>query len=253
MAARRGDDDEAWALPRKRDRYGFRSPRIHSPDLMRDIGDRLESLGGGRETPAARAYVDSVVRSPYWGLRVLAIRVLGQWGGKANKAWLMEKAARPTSPGWPREPDLRWRDLETMTARAALRPLLKPEDAEWFLDAWFDDGGRRCYAMGTGLAIVGVGELADRLEVEIAADDPGRRVAALLMIHARSDLPDRAGMISRLANDGQADVRGFAQALQRQFAIMDAASASSAEPAASQKTQRREKPPVGARPYARRR
>lgn len=253
MAARRNDEDEAWALPAKRDRYGFRSRRIHSPDLMRDIGDRLESLGGGRETAAARAYVDSIIRSPYWGLRVLAIRVLGQWGGRANKAWLMERAARPTSPGWPREPELRWRDLETMTARAALRPLLKPEDAEWFLDAWFGDGGRRCYGMGTGLGLVSPDMLTVRLEAEMVSDDPARRVAALLMIHSRCDLPDRAAMISGLARDGDPGVRGLATALLRQLSAMDAAAAPAAASPDGTRAQKREKPPVGARPYARRR
>lgn len=247
------EDDEAWALPFKYDRYRFRSRRVHSPDLMRDIGDRLESLGGARETPAARAYVDRIIGSPYWGLRVLAIRVLGQWGGKANKAWLMERAARPTSPGWPREPDLRWRDLEITTARGALRPLLKPDDAAWFLDAWFDDGGRRCYGMGTGSGIVSVDLLAARLETEFASPDPRRRIAALLMINSRPDLPDRAGLMSALANDADAGVRSLAMAFQQRLAASAAGEPSPAESTSGQKGKARERPAVGARPYARRR
>ena len=217
----RGDDDEAFALPRKRDAHGFRTRRIHSPDLMRDIGERLESLGGARETPAARAYVEAIIASPYWGLRVLAIRAIAQWGGRVNKAWLMEKAARPTSPGWPRDPDLRWRDLETMTARAALRPLLKPEDATWFLDTWFDDGGRRCYAMGTGLGIVPLDMQTARLDTEMAAQDPQRRIAALLMASSRVDLPDRSMLIGRLLTDGDPGVSCLATALMRQFPKVD--------------------------------
>lgn len=244
-------DDDAFALPRKRDAHGFRTRRIHSPDLMRDIGERLESLGGARETPAARAYVEDVIASPYWGLRVLAIRAIAQWGGRANKAWLMQRAARPTAPSWPRDPDLRWRDLETMTARAALRPLLKPEDAHWFLDAWFDDGGRRCYGMGTGLGIVPLDMLTARLETEMAAQDPQRRIAALLMTSARIDLPDRPALMSRLSGDADADVRGLAMALMRQFPKVEDGPAD--EASGTHKPPKREKPPVGARPYARRR
>jgi len=253
MTAARGDDDEAWALPRKRDRFGFRSRRVHSPDLMRDIGDHLESLGYARETRAARAYVDGVIQSPYWGLRVLAIRVLGRWGGPANKAWLMEKAARPTAPGWPDDRDLRWRDIETMTARAALRPLLKVSDADWFLDAWFDDGGRRCYGMGTGLGIVSAERMTARLEIESTDDDPQRRIAALLMISARIDLPDRAAMMAPLAGDADPGVRGLGMALMRQFAVTNPGGPPDTEAGGGSKGRTRDKPPVGARPYARRR
>lgn len=202
--------DPPWALPRKRDRHGIRTRRVHSPNLLRDIADRLEKIAGERETEAARAYVEAVLACPYWGLRSLAIRVIGRWGGRANKAWLLERASRPTSTARGADRDTRWRDTETMAARQALRPLLKAQDSQWFIDTWFVDKGLRLYPLGSGLGVVDDTALVERLSAEITSTDTQMRLAVLRMIVARWDLPDGRDLAARLIHDGDLEVRRFA-------------------------------------------
>lgn len=182
--------DEAWVLPRKRDGFGLRTGRVHSPQLMRDIADRLERLQGDRESEAARGYVEEVLRCPYWGLRVLAIRVLAAWGGRHNKRWLMERAGRRTShEHYPKDRLTRWHDLETMTARLALRPLLTTEDAGWLLDAFFADAGWNFWHLAATMVFISDHALCSRLEADMVSQDVDRRVAVLRMVAQRRNLP----------------------------------------------------------------
>lgn len=213
-----GPNEEAWALPRKRDRFGLRTNRIHSASLMSDIADGLDRMAQARETIAARAYVDDVLRCPYWGLRVLAIRVLAEWGGRRNKAWLMERAGRRTSHQCrPSDQDMRWHDLETMTARNALRPLLTKADGPWLLDAWLEDEGWYFDRLAACLMLIPDNILASRLEEDMASHDAARRMGALRIAGARRDLHVATIVVRSLAKDAHPEVRRFAEVLLRGF------------------------------------
>jgi hypothetical protein len=73
-----------------------------SPTLLTELCDRLRALGEHPETEEARAEVEAALQSKWWNLRTVAIGVIGGWGGKANKAWLIERAleAQGHDPGW---------------------------------------------------------------------------------------------------------------------------------------------------------
>ncbi len=206
---------EAKDAPRERDRFGLRTRRVHAPTLLRDIADRLNAMSGCRETEALHAYLEDVLRSPYWGLRILAIRVYAGWGGRRNKAWLMERAARSTAHDTKPDSATPWHVIETLTARRELVGLLTAKDGEWLLEAWLNDGGMSFYHLAKWLAFIPEEQLLSRLKQEIASDNSRRRRGVLSILSCIRSLPDRQEMLKCLANDVEPDIRNFAEFLHR--------------------------------------
>lgn len=210
-------DNEVWSLPYKRDCFGLRTRRVHSPALMRDIADRLNAIAGERETEALRFYVEGVLQCPYWGLRVLAIRVYAAWGGRHNKAWLIQRATRKLSPDYRKDRQKHWHHLETMTARMALGPLLVANDGDWLLDAWFANGGRHFYCLAKGLTFIPEEVLLSRMSAEMTSTDPERRLGVLIMVSMLGNLPNRLEVSRILAKDANIEIRNYATTLLRHF------------------------------------
>ncbi len=207
-------------LPRRRDRFGFRPHRPFPPGLFRLVADGLARLGEERETPCARAAVQGVLDGPYWGLRVLAIRVLADWGGRRNKVWLMERAARPIPLQLSRERGARWDVLETLTARAALATLLSPDDGAWLIDVWFAGGGRLFDGLRGRLGLMPDGPLRLRIEAEIAGGTENR-LAVLHLAAYRATLPERVEILRLLSSDADPVVRSYATMLRPPTILAD--------------------------------
>lgn len=163
----------------------------HDPLLLRALSQRLRLLETQAETPTARAEIEAALACPWWGLRELAIRAIGSWGGKANRAWLTERARRPLSDyGWvlrrPSGAPEKWQYLETVACRQAVVPLLTAEDIDWVLDLWFD-GFEQSDRSGSFAGFIGETSRfpleAQRIRIrrEILSPHASRREAALWM------------------------------------------------------------------------
>ena len=123
-------------LPVKRDRFGLLNGARCSPHLFSDIAGRLRLLGDGRETAGARAEVEAALQCPWWGLRVLAIRAVGRWGGQVNEAWLMRRAGQPVADrdcSGSASKGGGWGAVERGAVRDAVAPLLDDGDADWLI------------------------------------------------------------------------------------------------------------------------
>lgn len=77
-------------------------------------GERLRALADAPPTAEALAQVEAALQSKWWSLRVVAIAVLGRWGGAAQieqlRAWV---AAHPKG----------WGSWECVAADAAAKAL----------------------------------------------------------------------------------------------------------------------------------
>ena len=176
----------------------------NSPVLLRELCDRLRALADQPETEAARAEVEAALASKWWSLRVLAIRAIGAWGTTADKAWLIERALGAEN-GWTggkRQVGVRqsWNDLRAQTAAEALKPLMRPDDAEWVLDRWFSDlpvaPGLHDYLMMHAPS----GPIEARVEQELALRSSRQKPFALLWIaYLRRNLPGRDEVMQRIA------------------------------------------------------
>jgi hypothetical protein len=69
--------------------------------------DRIRALGDRPPDPAARQEVEAALADKWWGVRVVAIGVLGRWGGPEAvarlKAFVEAGAASTSWRGWPRQ------------------------------------------------------------------------------------------------------------------------------------------------------
>lgn len=212
MAARRDPDVHELLRP------------PHRPSLLRELSQRLRLLAGLAETPTARAEIETALALPWWGLRVLAIPVIGNWAGSHNaagtrhRAWLSERARRPL----PRRRELwslrhgdlrRWQAEETEAARLALSQHVTAEDAGWILDLWFDDVER---FSGLHLALMSKlppEPIMARVASEIARGERCRCEAALWLLFNRQHLPGRDEAFVRLAASPDEHVAGLASRL----------------------------------------
>lgn len=121
------------ALTFKRTPLGLLTQEKGSPVLFGDIVERLRRLTLVPETAAARAEVDAVLACRWWGLRVVAIKAIGSWGGAANKAWLIQRACRPPPCADREAEEPHWWGIETRAAWRAVAPALDDTDADWVL------------------------------------------------------------------------------------------------------------------------
>lgn len=162
----------------------------HDPLLLRSLSQRLRLLAMQAETPTARQEIEAALASPWWGLRELAIRAIGSWGGKANRAWLTERARRSLMdygtvlrrrPGAPQK----WQYLETIACRQAVVRLLTAEDAGWVLDLWFDgysgNSGRFRGLIGA-MSRFPLETVRERVRREMKSPDRNRREAVLWLV-----------------------------------------------------------------------
>ena len=203
------------SLPAKRTGLGLRRPVRYSATLLSDLVTMVRALGDGAETPRARAAVEAVLRSPFWGLRWPAVAVLGRWGGPRNKEWLMTRAAPgPLGPRRTWDKQTRWRALQSEAARAAVAPLLEPDDAAWMLDQWFDDW-LRFGGLHRAAHLIADAAVAERVAREMSSDDTARRTAALWLVYGRRSMPERAGLMRRLASDADAVISSQARKMIR--------------------------------------
>jgi hypothetical protein len=193
----------------------------HQPNLLRDLSRRLRLLAQLAETPNAHAEIAAALASPWWGLRVLAIRVIGSWAGARSaagarqRAWLTERARRPLPQRcelWSlRHGDLRrWQAEETETARLALSPHVTAGDAGWILDLWFDD-----FERFSGLHLALMSKLPPepimaRIVGEIAGGERSRCEAVLWLLFNRQHLPGRDDAFARLAASPDKQVASLA-------------------------------------------
>ncbi|WP_160000560.1 hypothetical protein [Roseomonas sp. 18066] len=172
-----------------------------TPGRMRGLADRLILLAGGVETAPRRGEVEAALALPYWGLRVLAMRVLAAWGGPRRKAWLVARADR-AMPGHAalkktrRGDPLRWAALETETARRLLAPMVDRSDATWLVERYLSDW--RAGAWLLPLLIRALPHLdPGRLSAAMARDTE-RESLLWLVFHLRQ-LPERGVWLRRLA------------------------------------------------------
>ncbi|MBE9603286.1 hypothetical protein IAI18_00275 [Acetobacteraceae bacterium H6797] len=166
---------------------------------MSKLADRLKALATMKETKERRTEIDLALAQNRWGLRILAIRVLGAWGGPRNKAWLREKADQPMLRHpwrYPKRTPGRWEAIETQAAQRAIAPHVTREDAAWLLNRHLAD-----WANG-GTLLPMLGALAPHLpreRIEAAYQDPAQRESLLwLCFHVRN-LSDRLYWMRRLA------------------------------------------------------
>lgn len=196
----------------------------HSWSLPRQLSQRLRLLARQVETPAARSEIEAALAHPWWGLRVLAIRVVGNWAGARNAAgaghriWLSERARRPLPPRrelWSlRHGDLRrWQALETEAARFAISPHVTAADAEWILDLWFDDFERFSGLHSALMSTLPPEPVMARLMCEIAGRERSRCEAALWLMFNRQHLPGRDEAFARLAASPDEQVAGLSRRL----------------------------------------
>lgn len=68
-------------------------------NLLAEEGERLRVLAEADPTAHALAQVEAALQSKWWSLRVVAIEVLGRWGGAAQIAQLEALVAARTK-GW---------------------------------------------------------------------------------------------------------------------------------------------------------
>lgn len=176
-----------------------------SPTLLTELCDRLRALGEHAETAEARAEVEAALQSKWWSLRTVAIGVIGGWGGKANKAWLIERAleAQGHDPGRragePRKEFFRRNAIAEAAARALI-PHLGPEDAGWLLDRWFSDEALAPTLNGYVQTRMHAEPVERRVAEEFARKPKDRpRKQLLWLVFLRRGLPGRLDMLARLA------------------------------------------------------
>lgn len=161
-----------------------RGPR--NPNQTHDLAQRLRLLATQAETPTARQEIEAALACPWWGLRELAIRAIGEWGGKANRAWLTERARRPLADYGvmfrrPRGAPEKWQYLETVACREAVVRLLTAEDAEWVLDLWFDGFGSFSGLHGA-ISRFPLETVRERIRSEMTSPDRQHREAVLWLV-----------------------------------------------------------------------
>ena len=113
----------------KRASYGRPTRCKGSPVLFSNVVARLQILAMRDETESARAEVDAVLKCPWWGLRVMAMRAIACWGKPADLAWLQDRAERPYQPDFD-EKELMWWRVESRAARCG-RDLPEGHFARW--------------------------------------------------------------------------------------------------------------------------
>lgn len=116
------------------------------------------------------------------------------------KPWLRQRAERAVPPyrqiqSFPRGDPRRWQALETQTARTAIQPLLKPEDAPWLLELWFTDWLR------TGLYDPIMATPADLAahRLHAALNRPEEQEAALWLAFHHKGIPGRLDIMRDIA------------------------------------------------------
>lgn len=175
-----------------------------SPTLLSELTARLRALGETAETPEARAEVEAALASKWWSLRTVAIATIGGWGGKANKAWLTERALEADLEYGPRRSTARmtwhWRNAAAEAAAKALVPHLGPEDADWLLDRWFSDRPLASTLNGYVQSRMHSGPIEKRVAEEFARKPKDRpREQLLWLVFLRRGLPGRTELLTRLA------------------------------------------------------
>jgi hypothetical protein len=174
----------------------------HDALLLQHLARRLRSLAERKETQPYRSEIDLALTLPWWGLRVLAIRALGAWGGYANRTWLTARARRPLSDrGFYRRPRgaaEKWLYLETLTCRLTVSHLLDETDTSWLLDLWFNDGWETFHGLHGAIAALSPPLLRERLKRELVSTERARREAAVWLLCRAHHLPDRQLALKRL-------------------------------------------------------
>ncbi|MFC3695332.1 hypothetical protein [Chenggangzhangella methanolivorans] len=176
----------------------------NSPTLLREMSERIRALGELPQTSEARAEVEAALGSKWWGLRVLAIAVIGAW---RDKAWLVERALRAENGmaggrfGHARTQS--WRDLEAQTAAKAAVPMLDPADAGWLLDRWFSDEPLAfAFYEYVGLRLDPTA-VERRVAEEFARRrSQQRRLPLFRLLRLRRGVADRDARLRRLAQGG---------------------------------------------------
>ncbi len=176
-----------------------------TPTLLRELSERLKALAEEKETPTTRAEIEAALHCKWREFQHKAILILGIWGGKQNKRWLLERARRPLPMRamWyvrSKEKD-RWEYEETNTARKAVWPLLDENDADWLLDMWFDDYETTSYLSYALQLKLPLASVEKRTKHELRSSVAARRKAALYLVFCRASFPDRMDILHGHTND----------------------------------------------------
>lgn len=201
-------------LALKRTPLGLLTQRRCPPALVGDIAARLQLLAMQPETTSARLEAAAAWECQWWGLRVVAIKVIACWGGPENLAWLAQRAEQPRPPIQAREDS--WWNIETTAAAGArwacgrmLHSSVPAEhDSETLLPVSTSNNfGRWMHIFGMEpspallAALPDTSVMALLLRISQEARGPAREQLALIMAN-RETLPGRMMILQSLA-EGQ--------------------------------------------------
>lgn len=211
-------------LALKRTPLGLLTQRRCPPALVGDIAARLQLLAMQPETTSARLEAAAAWECQWWGLRVVAIKVIACWGGSENLAWLEQRAEQPRPPIQSLEHA--WWNIETSAAggaRWACSRMLHTSapaepDSETLLPVSASNAfGRWMHVFGMEPSPALLAALSDTsviallLRMSQEARGPARERLALIMAN-RKTLPGRMMVLQSLA-EGQDEVAQLARTI----------------------------------------
>jgi Probable zinc-ribbon domain len=175
-------------------------------DLLGDWVRRLRLLGGQAENANARQEVEEALNSKWWGVREVAVSVLGHWGGSENKQRLRNwiEAGQESK---------RYYDWEYRLGNAASKAIafaVTNADADWLLPLYLRDR-RGCSNWLRPVLALPMDALAEPIAKGLK--DPDSQVAwrAFSVLTHRLDFPARSVAIAALRDSPHGSIARYAQ------------------------------------------
>lgn len=195
------DSRAVRCLPCRRTRRD--AQRAPGADRLRETCARIRALGERAPDTAAHDAIDAALADKWWGVRTVAIGVLGRWGDAQAVARL--KALVDAG-----ENSQRWGDWASEGRRAALKALgecLPASDATWALEVCLSGAG--AWPLSARLAATQPATFwQDAFAKEWRRDDPARlQRLAWLLPGTRADAMQQARWRSTLTQHAHPLVR----------------------------------------------
>jgi Probable zinc-ribbon domain len=186
-------------------RKARREQAAQQTDLLGDWVRRLRLLGGQAENAHARQEVEEALNSKWWGVREVAVSVLGLWGGAENKQTLrnwIEAGQESKRYDW-----------EYRLGNAASRAIafaVTSADAAWLIPLYLRD--QRGYSdwLRPVLALP-MDALAEPIAKALKDPDSQTAWRAFSVLTHRQDFPARRAAIAALCDSPHGSIARYAQ------------------------------------------